>query len=96
MKTRCPYCLANVAETLSHLFCECTRWASKRLGIFGSMAKLFAKLPVILGCFHSLLGVRLVVTNSLEENSRTTVEMQEKKALDEAIHLWWTNSKFSY
>jgi hypothetical protein len=36
------------------------------------------------------------VTNSLEENSSITGEMQEKKALDEAIHLCWTNSEFSY
>ncbi|KAK4523730.1 hypothetical protein GAYE_SCF00G1626 [Galdieria yellowstonensis] len=77
-KTCCPCSLANVPETLSNSLCECIRWASKRLVIFG------------------LLGVRLVVTNSLEENSSTTVETQEKKALDEAIHLWCTNSEFSY
>ncbi|KAK4527773.1 hypothetical protein GAYE_SCF45G5702 [Galdieria yellowstonensis] len=77
-KTRCPYCLANVPERLSHLLYECTRWASKRLVIFG------------------LLGVRLVVTNSLEENSSTTVEVQEKKALDEASNRWWTTGEFTY
>jgi len=95
-KTRCPCCLANVPKTLSHLLCECTRWASKRLGIFGSMTKLFAKLPAILGCFHSLLGGRLVAKNWLEEDSSTLLEMQEKKASDEAIHPWWTTGQFSY
>ncbi|KAK4528174.1 hypothetical protein GAYE_SCF51G6109 [Galdieria yellowstonensis] len=57
-KTRCPYCLANVPETLSHLLCECTRWASKSLVIFGSMAKLFAKLPAILGFIHIVFSVK--------------------------------------
>jgi len=45
---------------------------------------------------YSLLGGRLVATNWLEEDSSTLLEMQEKKASDEAIHLWWTNSEFSY
>jgi len=39
-KTRCPCCLASVPETLSHLLCECTRWDSKRLVIFGFMVML--------------------------------------------------------
>ncbi|KAK4527944.1 hypothetical protein GAYE_SCF46G5877 [Galdieria yellowstonensis] len=95
-KTFCPYCLANVLETLSHLLCECTRWDSKRLGFLGSMSKLFVKLPAILGCFHSLLDGRLVATNLLEEDSSTLLEMQKKKASDEAIHLWWTTGEFSY
>ncbi|KAK4525594.1 hypothetical protein GAYE_SCF13G3503 [Galdieria yellowstonensis] len=58
MKTRCPYCLANVPGTLSHLLWECTRWASKRLVIFGSMAKLFAKLLAILGFIHIAFSVK--------------------------------------
>ncbi|KAK4526499.1 hypothetical protein GAYE_SCF24G4415 [Galdieria yellowstonensis] len=60
------------------------------------MVKLFVKLPAILGCFHSLLGGRLVATNLLEEDSSTLLEMQENKASDEAIHRWWMTGEFSY
>jgi hypothetical protein len=98
-KTRCPCCLVNVPETLSHFLCECTRWGPKRLGIFGPMAILLTKIPAIFdGTCYSLLGGRFVATNSLEENSNgITVEaMQEKKALDEAIHRWWTTGEFTY
>jgi len=45
---------------------------------------------------YCLLGGRRVTTNSLEENSSTTVEMQEKKALDEAIRRCWTTGEFYY
>jgi len=95
-KTCCPCCLANVPEILSHLLCECTRWDSKRLVVFGSMSKLFVKLPATLGCFRSLLDGRFVATNLLEEDSSTLLEMQKKKASDEAIHRWWATGEFSY
>ncbi|KAK4526603.1 hypothetical protein GAYE_SCF25G4519 [Galdieria yellowstonensis] len=32
----------------------------------------------------------------VEEDSSTTVELQKKKALDEAIHRWWMTGEFSY
>ena len=87
-KTCCPCCLANVPETLSRLLCECTQWNSKRLGICRSMARLLAKIPALdRGISYSLLGERLLATNSLEENASATVEMQEKKASDEAIFI---------
>ncbi|KAK4527599.1 hypothetical protein GAYE_SCF41G5522 [Galdieria yellowstonensis] len=98
-KTRCPCCLVDVPETLSHLLCECTRWGPKRLGIFGPMAMLLTKIPAIFdGSCYSLLGGRFVATTSLEENSNgiSVEEMQEKKALDEAIHRWWTTGEFTY
>jgi hypothetical protein len=63
------------------------------------MAMLLTKIPAIFdGTCYSLLGGRFVATNSLEENSNgITVEaMQEKKALDEAIHRWWTTGEFTY
>jgi len=48
--------------------------------------KLLFQITATLGCFYGFHSGRLVATNSLEENSSTTVEMQEKKVLDETIH----------
>jgi len=88
-KTCCHCCLANVPETLSHFLCECTRLGLEKAGFCGSMVKLLSQIPAIIdGNFRNLLGGRLIIgTNSLEENSSTTVEMQEKKASDEAIFI---------
>jgi len=85
-KTCCPSCLADLPEILRHFLCECTRWDSKRLDICGSTVKLLFQITATLGCFYGFHSGRLVATNSLEENSSTTVEMQEKKVLDETIH----------